>query len=410
MLKKVTLSNVNTGRTSNILVDTDTDEKAICGSGKAPNELAKITSLEGIEEAVQRATCKGGNIEDRANLFMGVARCLERNISTIKSFELQANRVKSPYYRGIIAEVSYQISIGEKISEAMEKFSDAFGPEVIALIRAGEESGRLPEVFAQVGSANRKTVRILKKLKKGLIYPAIVFTLGIAVIILMSYTLVPAMSKLYGDFGATLPFATRVMMKVSEVLIHQPWVLALPVIGIIMLFKSWGKIMKNPRVQKILVNTPAVGGILRKSAAAVSFRCLSLLLESGVRMNTSLKITSESAPHVYYKEFFAGIRRHINDGLGLSESFLMESHWLGPDGRTICGIMEIAGETGSATEMLNEVADDYEDELDTIANQIDKVMEPFTIVVLGILVGFLIYAIYSPVFNLGEVVLPKNNK
>ena len=349
---------------------------------------------------------KKGNMEDRAALFAGVARCLERNISTIKSFELQANRVKSPYYRGIIAEVAHQISLGDKVSDALGRFPDAFGPEVIALIRAGEESGRLPEIFAQIGKSSKKTVRIIKKLKKGMIYPGIVLTMGVAVVITMSYTLVPAVSKLYGDLGAQLPGATRMMMKLSSLLINQPYMLLIPIGALWLLFKNWGKITKAPRVQRVFANTPTLGGIVRKSAAAVSFRCLALLLESGVRINTGLKITAQSAPHIYYKEFFSRVRDHINDGLSLSESFLMESHWLGDDGRTVCGIMEIAAETGSATEMLDEIADDYEEELDNIANQVDKVLEPVTILVLGALVGFLIYAIYSPIFSLGKVMLP----
>ena len=222
MLKKVTLSNVNTGRTAQILVDVDSDEKAISGAGKAPNELAKVVTIEGLDETINRLTCKKANMEDRANLFCGVARCLERNIPTIKSFELQSNRVKSPRYRGIIAEVAYQISIGEKISDALDKFPDAFGPEVVALIRAGEESGRLPEIFTQIGNSQRKTVRILKKLKKGLIYPAIVSVLAVGVVIVMSYTLVPAMAKLYGEFNAKLPCASVLMMKILQRLLG-PW-------------------------------------------------------------------------------------------------------------------------------------------------------------------------------------------
>lgn len=86
---------------------------------------------------------------------------------------------------------------------------------------------------------------------------------------------------------------------------------------------------------------------------------------------------------------------------------MVESHWLGDDGRSICGIMEVAGETGSGTEPLNEIADDYEEELDVIANQIDKVLEPITIVIMGVMVGFLVYAIYGPIFSLGDTLLPK---
>ncbi len=408
MLKKVSLNNINTGRTTHLMVDTDTDEKAICGAGKAANETAKITTLGGLDETIQRVTGSSGGLADRAALFCGVARCLERNISTIKSFELQANRVKSARYRGIIAEVAHQISIGEKISDALERFPEAFGSEIVALIKAGEESGRLPEVFKQIGTSQKKTVAIIKKLKKGMIYPGIVTFLGFAVVIVMAYTLVPAVSKLYRDLGATLPLATRVMMKLSDMLIASPYVLLIPVAFFYVLFKNWGKITKKRAVQKVFIHTPSVGNIVRMSSASVSFRCLALLLESGVRISTALQITSDSAPHFYYKNFFANIKEHINDGLSLPESFLMESHWLGKEGRTITGIMEIAGETGSATEMLDEIADDYEDELDSIANQIDKVMEPVTILFLGTLVGFLVYAIYSPIFNLSKVMLGDN--
>lgn len=409
MLKKVALSNVNTGRTNLVIVDTDNDDKAISGAGKAANEMAKVTTISGLDEQIHRLTMKKNSVEDRANLFSGVARCLERNISTIKSFELQSNRVKSPRFRGIIAEIAHQVSVGEKISEAMARFPDSFGDEIVALIKAGEESGRLPEIFAQIGKSQKKTLKIINKLKKGMIYPGIVLMMGLIVIIVMSYTLVPAVSKLYKDLGADLPAATRGMMWLSDTLIQKPWTLMIPAFAIFMLLKNWGKICKNIKMQKFFAALPTVGGIVRKSAAAVSFRCLALLLESGVRINTGLQITSESAPHIYYKEFFGRVRDHINDGLGLSESFLMESHWLGDDGRTVCGIMEIAAETGSATEMLDEIADDYEEELDNMANQIDKVLEPITIVILGVLVGFLIYAIYSPIFKLGEVMLPGND-
>lgn len=410
MMKKVTLTNVNTGRKVDVMVDTDTDDKALIGAGKAPNETARVVTVTGADEAIQRATVTKPSLDDRVALFAGVARCLERNISTIKSFELQANRVKSPRYKGMIAEISTKISQGEKVSEAMGEFKDIFGEDVLALIRAGEEAGQLPEVCKRIATGNKKTLRILKKLKTGMIYPGIVLTMAIGIIILMSFTLVPEVKKLYGSFNAELPFATVLMMNISDLLIHYPYLAVVPFGLIFLLFKKWGKIYSNPGVQKTLINLPTAGSIIRKSAAAVSFRCLAMLMEANVRISTALRITSESAPHVYYKEFFGRIQKHIEDGLMLPEAFLMESHWLGSDGRIICGILEISAETGSATDMLNEIADDYEDELDTIANQIDKILEPITILVLGVVVGTLIYAIYGPIFGLGKVILPDTTK
>lgn len=410
MLKKVALVNSYTGRTITAVVDTDDNDKAIVGAGKAPNEIAKVTDIVGFDETIQRLSMPKQSVEDRTVLFAGVARCLERNISTRKSFELQANRMKSPVYRGIIADICSQISAGEKISTALEMYPKVFGPEIVALIRAGEEAGQLPTVCKQIGNSGKKTLRIIKKLKNGMIYPAIVLVMSVGVILVMSFTLVPALSDLYGSMGAKLPFATQMIMTLSDILLKQPYLAALPFVALGMLFKNWGKIASMPTMQKIFIKLPVVGNIVRKSSAAVSFRSFSMLVESNVRMATALDIASDTAPHIYHREFFSRIREHIAAGDGLAESFMQESHWLGPDGRRICGIMEIAGETGSATEMLDEVAYDYEEELDTLANQVDKILEPVTIIFMGTMVAFLIYAIYSPIFNLGQLILPDKGK
>lgn len=410
MLKKVVLTNVNSGRSQEIIVDTDDDAKALVGSGKASNEVAKITSITGADEKIYRLSVKKPTLEDRVNLFGGVARCLERNISTIKSFELQANRVKSPRYKGTIADIAAQISQGEKVSDAMAKHNDLFGEAMLALIRAGEEAGQLPEVCKRIAKGQKKTLKILKKLKSGMIYPCIVLCIGVGVIITMSMTLVPSLKGLYGQFNSELPGATKAMMALSEILLKQPWFIAIPILGLMMLFKNWGKICAIPWVQRFWLKLPTVGNIVRKSSAAVSFRTLAMLIESNVRVSTALRITGESAPNVTHREFFTAVQGHIEEGLQLHESFLLQSHRLGSDGRAISGLMQLSSETGSSTDMLEEIADDYEEELDNIGNQIDKILEPITIIVLGVMVGFLIYAIYSPIFNLGKVILPQSKK
>ena len=407
MLKKVALTNIHTGRKSVEMVDSSSDAKALVGSGKTQVETATVTDVTGLDEALQRATGGKKTLEDRVALFNGLAKCFERNIPIIKSFQLQANRVKTPRFRGVVADIADDLAKGDKISDAMAKKEDLFPSDVIALIRAGEESGRLPEIFRRIGNSQKKTSRILKKLKSGMIYPAIVITMGIGVVITMSFTLVPAMSKLYLSLDHDLPAATKMMMSFSNLLLKQPWLAALPVVGLIIFFKNWGKITRIPSVQSLFLKLPVVSGIVRKSAAAVSFRTLALLIEANVRLATALEITGETAWHHHYKSFFERVKGHILGGLTLPDAFFMESHLLGDDGRMICGFMEVAAETGSGTELLNEIAEDYEDELDTAAGQIDKLIEPFTIIVLGSLVGFLVYAIYAPVFSLGDALLKK---
>ena len=159
-------------------------------------------------------------------------------------------------------------------------------------------------------------------------------------------------------------------MSISDLLISKPYVLLLPITILSLIAKKWSKIIKNSIVQG-LTTLPIVGGIIRKSSAAVAFRCLSLLLESGVRINKVFKLRLPVHLTFITENFFSRVQNHVNEGLGFSESFLMESHWLGDDGRNVCGIMEIASETGSATDMLEEIADDYE-EVDTLPTKLIK--------------------------------------
>ncbi len=407
MLKKVILTNIHTSKSLEVVVDTDDDAKAILGAGKAPNETVAVTDLGGLDEAVYRLTGKKPSTDESAAFFSGLARCLERNLSTVKSLELLTSRLKTPRYRGAVADISHHIINGDKLSDCFAMHPDLFTEDVLALIRAGEESGLIHQIFRQIANTQRKSQRVLKKLKSGLIYPAIVLVLAVTVTIVMSFTLVPAISKLYGAMNATLPLPTVVMMKFSDMLLHQPYLAAIPFIAIMTLFRYWPRIYRIPRVQIFLTRVPTVGNIIRKSAAMVSFRCLSLLLQANVRIVIALEISAKSSNHVEFERFFLSVRDHVIDGLSLPESFLMESHRLGPDGRTIASVVQMAGETGGVNEMLDEIAVDYEEDLDLIAGQIDKILEPVVIVFLAVIVGFLVYAIYGPIFNLSKVILPK---
>ncbi len=407
MLKKVTITNVNTGHKSFTLVDTDTHEKALLGCGISANETATIDDITGPDEQLQRLTSPKGGTEDCAAFFSGLGRCLERNISMTKSLKLQVNRVVSARYKGMIADVVHAISMGEKFSDAMSRFPQLFSPDILSLLLAGEEAGQLARVCKRIGVAQKKSSKTLKKLKGAMIYPGVVIVLGVVVVIVMSFTLVPAMSKLFTSFKAELPFATKALIALSDLFLHKPYMAAAPLIALYFFFSNFSKFTAMRWVQELVLKIPVVGMLVRKSASAAGFRTLAMLTESNVRLTSALEITSAATWHFHYKEFFNRLRDHISIGRTLHEGFLMESHWLGSDGRNLCGLIELASETGSGTEMLAEIADDYEEELDNMAASLDKLIEPLTMLILGVMVGFLIYAIYGPMFSLGDVILKK---
>jgi type II secretory pathway component PulF len=139
----------------------------------------------------------------------------------------------------------------------------------------------------------------------------------------------------------------------------------------------------------------------------VSFRILALLLQANVRVATALEIAAKSANHVEFEAFFLRVRDHIVDGLSMPESFLMESHRLGADGRSIAAVVQMAGETGGMNEVLDQIASDYEERLDLMSAQIDKLLEPFVLIILGTVVGGIIYSIYGPIFGMVKVLKPQ---
>jgi type II secretory pathway component PulF len=407
MLKKVKLTNIYNDKTAEVIVDADTDGKAIFGAGKAPNETAEVTDISGVDEYVHRFSMKGASMEEAVTLFSSLARCLDRNISLNKSLELVAGRLKTPVYRGAVADINTSILAGETMGDAFAQHPELFTEDALALIRAGEESGEINKVFRQITSGREKSLRILRKLKAGMIYPVIVLLLAVGVILVMSYTLVPSMSKLYASMNVQLPLATRALTAFSNVLVHYPYVALVPILAIVALTKNWSRIYRVPQMQLFFTNIPTVGTLIRKTSAMVSFRVLALLLHANVRVATALEIAAKSSNHVIYEGFFFAVRNHIQDGLSMPEAFLMESHRLGADGRNIAALVQMASETGNMNEVLDELASDYEEQLDLMSSQIDKLLEPFVLVILGAVVGTIIYAIYGPIFGLSKVLLPK---
>ena len=406
MLKKVRLTNIYNGKKSEVIVDTDDDAKAVFGAGKAPNETVEVVDITGADEFVNRMTQKKPSLEESASFFNGMARCLQRNIAINKGLELMTGRLKSPRFRAAVAEISSSIMAGEKMSDAFAEHTDLFTEDVLALIRAGEESGQIDMVFQQITSGREKSLRILRKLRAGMIYPVIVLILAVVVIIVMSFTLIPAVSKLYGSMNVALPLATRILIAFSNLLLHQPYFAAIPLVLIFLLIKNWGKIYRVPKIQIFFSRIPTVGKLITKTAAMVSFRILALLLQANVRVAMALEIAAKSANHVEFEEFFLRVRDHIVDGMSMPESFLMEAHRLGADGRAIASVVQMAGETGGMNEVLDQIATDYEEQLDLMSAQIDKLLEPFVLIILGSVVGGIIYAIYGPIFGLTKVILP----
>lgn len=201
--------------------------------------------------------------------------------------------MRSARYKGVIGDLVTLIAAGEKLSEAMAKHSDVFPDQILSLIIAGEEAGQLARVCRRIGMSSRKSSKIISKLKNGLIYPAVVIVLAVIVVIVMSFTLVPAMAKLFESFKAPLPLGTKALIALSDLFMHQPYMAALPFVALYLL-QELGPHLEQHWVQDLALKIPKVRDIVRKSASAMSFRTLAMLVDANVRLSSALEITAKA--------------------------------------------------------------------------------------------------------------------
>ncbi len=337
---------------------------------------------------------------DKILMARNLGAMLSAGLSLSRALAVLERQTKSPKLSGVIGDVSSEVRRGSTLHEALAKSPRVFSRLFIAMVRAGEEGGGLPDALAVISEQMERSYQLKKKIRSALIYPAIILIAIVGIGVLMMIKVVPTLAQTFSEVHAELPKSTQFIIAMSNFLV-QYTVLALGLAGGLVALAYFG--MRTTIGQRIsnfvFLHTPLIAPMVREVNAARTSRTLASLLTSGVDVLGSLEITGEVVQNHYFKEVIADAARGVGQGEPLSAAFVRREDLYPP---FVGEMMAVGEETGALAEMLKRLALFYEDEVDRKTKDMSTIVEPFLMVFIGAAVGFFAVSMISPIYSLSQ--------
>jgi len=359
--------------------------------------------IEGRKSASKLTLMKGKIQEKELVVFTRqFATLFSSGIPIVQGFEILAKQAENKALKNVLNQVKDSIETGSTVADALRKHPSVFDSLYINLVAAGETGGVLDTVLLRLAVYIEKIMKLKKKVKGAMIYPGIIISVAVLVVAIIMLYVIPIFAKIFSEMGVALPLPTMIVIGFSNFLggiggliILGSFILA--VVGI----RQYRKTENGRKVtDKFLLDLPIIGDLIRKVSVARFTRTLGTLIGSGVPILESLEICAKSAGNkVVEKEVF-DTKSEVTTGKTISET-LSKSKVFSP---MVVQMINVGESTGSLEQMLIKIADFYDDEVDQSVTNLTTLLEPLMIVFLGITVGFIVIALYLPIFKLGGVI------
>ena len=331
------------------------------------------------------------------------ATMVKAGLPILEVLGMLRDQLESPAIKEIIEDIRKSLEGGVTLSKCFEKYPQYFDNVYCNLIKAGEASGKLDVFLLKIVDSLEKKEKIKKKIKSALMYPTIMFTVAITVSAFMLIKVVPVFAKMYDGMGIALPKPTAVIMSMSDFLRGTGGMVML-ISVIIFVFAFRYLTTKNAAIQykwhKQVLKLPVFGEMILKSLLARISLILGNLSAAGVNLLESLEIAKSVSNNVVVTEALENVKKGVFSGDTLTKLFLKEP--LFPP--TFSQLISVGEQTGQLDEMFGSVATYYEEEFDTTVDNMSSLIEPIMIVFMGIMIGGLMIAMYSPIFNVGALI------
>ena len=380
------------------------------GKSLAPDEAALRADLrrQGIAPSrirKQSSSLKGGGkvtSTDIAVFSRQLATMLAAGIPLVQGLEIVGNGHEKPAVQKLILTLKADIEGGSSLHEALAKHPLYFDDLFVNLVEAGEHAGALETLLDKIATYKEKSESLKKKVKKALFYPAAVLVVAIVVTIILLIFVIPEFEALFKGFGADLPAFTQFVVNMSRSVRSYGIYYGVMVGGAIFAFSYFYKRSKKMRefIDRAMLKLPIIGPILNKAAIARYARTLATMFAAGVPLVEALESVAGATGNIVYENAVLKMRDEVSTGQRLQRA--MENVGLFPN--MVVQMIAVGEESGSLDTMSGKVANFYELEVDTAVDAMSSLLEPLIMVVLGVLVGGLVVAMYLPIFKLGSVV------
>jgi len=319
-----------------------------------------------------------------------------------EALEAISEDLENIYFRGIINKIRFDVQCGTELSTALAKYPKIFSFTYRAIVKVGEATGRLYKTLMDLAKYLEDSERLKEKVKAAVRYPLFVMGFAAVVMIILVFFLIPQFAGMYADFGAELPWLTRMVIGVSQFSVKNVhWVIA----GVFVLWGAYLYFMKYPKVKYavdyIKIKLPIIGkNIIHKAIVSRYCRTLGFLLSAGVNLKVSLEITAQVVNHLIMAQAIDHINERVIAGGSISEEMRKRKIFPG-----LATKMTGVGErTGRLSDMLERTAQYYEDELEITLQNLTTMLEPVLIIFVGVNVLVVVLALYLPIFHLSTAI------
>lgn len=338
------------------------------------------------------------SLREKILFARNLARMIKAGLSISRALEILVKQTENPRFRKIIQMLKEDVKKGTSFSDALAKHENAFPPVFIAMMRAGEESGGVVEALMVTSRHMEKSYTLKKKMRSAMMYPAMVLLVMIIVAVLMMIYVVPGLATTFKEANAELPAATKLIIAISEFL-QNDYLFAIIIVSIAsLLFWMFKKTdVGNHLLTWLAFRAPTFGKLVKEFNAAMVTRTLSSLMIAGVGVVRALEITEDVVSNVYYKEALNKAKGDVQNGIPLSRVFVVNSDIFPA---MVGDMMEVGEETGDFSGMLLDIAQFYEEEVDTATADMAKLVEPMLMMIIAVFVGVFAVAMLTPMYSL----------
>lgn len=326
---------------------------------------------------------------------------VDAGLPIVQSLQILATQNSNGALKKMLIGIKETVETGGTLAEGLAKYPRVFDDLYVNMIIAGENGGILDIIFERLSIHLEKAMKLKREVKTAMIYPAVVLSAAFIVTAVLMIFVIPTFKDMFADFGAALPLPTTIVMNLSDFFVAYWYVLFGSAGILIWSFAYYSKTPKGKEtIHPLVLRVPIFGEIVRKVAVARFTRTLGTMLSSGVPILEALNICAKTAGNVVVERDVLRARSAISEGKSIAEP-LAESPVFPVMVVQMIGVGEA---TGALDAMLHKIADFYEDEVNTAVNGMKQLIEPLMILILGVIIGALVIAMYLPIFKLGSIV------
>ncbi len=326
---------------------------------------------------------------------------VDSGLPLIQGLDALAKQQENKTFKKILEEIKADVESGSSFADALKKHPKLFDKLYCNMVQAGEMGGILDDVLSRLAAYMEKAQRLKRKVKSALTYPVIVLSIAALVVAIILIFVIPVFQKMFADFGKALPWPTQVVIMISNTLKSYFLVIIAVIVGVILAVRKYYSTDRGRRqIDRLLLNFPVVGPLLKKIAVAKFTRTLGTLIHSGVPILDALSVAAGTAGNKIVEEAILKVRASIGEGKTIAQP-LQES---GIFPAMVVQMISVGESTGALDDMLNKIAEFYDEEVDVAVEALTSMIEPFMIVFLGGTIGSIIVAMYLPIFKIAGAV------